>query len=283
MRRSIKALIACVSASSIGLGVAAIATSSGVSSLAAQHSVRPAGLHFKSGTAPDLAAPRPTGATPAAANTVDYSFNWSGYADTSTTNHYFTTVSSSWTVPTVTCTPEDRIVSLWVGLDGFSDSTVEQLGTTAQCFEDAPVYYSWYEMYPAGTIEVGSTVKPGDKITASVTRTGTSYVLKLTDPTTSGNNVSVTKTCALATCLDTSAEVIAERPAYSTGVVPLAQFSPTPFTASTVTGGGKTGAITAFTYSPIDMIDSTDTYLLNTTGALNPAGKGFTDSWVNSF
>ena len=76
-----------------------------------------------------------------------------------------------------------------------------------------------------GTIEVGTTLKPGDKISASVTRTGTSYALKLTDSTTSGNNISVTKTCALATCKDTSAEWISERPSFSIGIVPQAHYN----------------------------------------------------------
>ncbi len=82
----------------------------------------------------------------------------------SSTNGTFTKVSGAWTVPTVTCTNEDRITSDWVGLDGFSSSTVEQDGTVSQCFEGQAVYYTWYEMYPAGTIAVGTSVAAGDKI-----------------------------------------------------------------------------------------------------------------------
>ncbi len=85
----------------------------------------------------------------------------------------------------MTCSAEDQITSDWVGLDGFNSGTVEQLGTISWCFQGTPTYFTWYEMFPAGTIEVGTTLKPGDKIAASVTRTGTSYALKLTDSTTS--------------------------------------------------------------------------------------------------
>ena len=119
----------------------------------------------------------------------------------------------------MTCTAEDRITSDWVGLDGFSSSTVEQDGTVSQCFEDQAVYYTWYEMYPAGTIAVGTTVAPGDKISASVSRSGSAYTLALTDSTHSANSFSKHATCATTTCLDTSAEWIAERPAYSIGIV----------------------------------------------------------------
>jgi hypothetical protein len=238
-------------------------------------------MRFQTGTAPNLPAPpRPTALGAATSS----SYNWSGYAATSTTSQYFTKVVGAWTVPTLTCTPEDRIASLWVGLDGWSDGTVEQGGTSAQCFENKPVYYSWYEMYPAGTVEVGSSVHAGDKITASMTRTGTSYKMALVDTTTAGNNISVTKICALATCKDTSAEWIVERPAYSTGVVPFAQVSPITFGSSTATGGTITGgSISKFTHFQINMVDSTNTYDLDTTSALNVAGTGFGDSWLNSY
>src|SRR5580658_564795 len=35
------------------------------------------------------------------------SYNWSGYADTSTTANTFTKVSGAWTTPAVTCSAED--------------------------------------------------------------------------------------------------------------------------------------------------------------------------------
>ncbi len=125
----------------------------------------------------------------------------------------------------MTCTAEDRITSDWVGLDGFSSSTVEQDGTVSQCFEGRAVYYTWYEMYPAGTIAVGTTVAAGDKIKASVSRSGSAYTLALTDSTRGANSFTRHATCATTTCPDTSAEWIAERPAYSIGIAPEAQFA----------------------------------------------------------
>ena len=135
----------------------------------------------------------------------------------------------------MTCTAEDRITSDWVGLDGFSSSTVEQDGTVSQCFEGRAVYYSWYEMYPAGTIAVGTTVAAGDKIKASVSRSGSAYTLALTDSTRGANSFTKHATCATTTCPDTSAEWIAERPAYSIGIAPEAQFATVPFSAASET------------------------------------------------
>jgi hypothetical protein len=52
-----------------------------------------------------------------------------------------------------------------------------------------PVYATWWEMFPRNSVQVvGMTVKPGDKISASVVRTGTHYALAVTDATTAGNS-----------------------------------------------------------------------------------------------
>jgi Peptidase A4 family len=213
------------------------------------------------------------------------SFNWSGYADTSSTAQFFSSVSGSWTVPAVTCSSEDRLLSTWVGLDGFGTGTVEQDGTTEQCFEHVALYYTWYEMYPAGSVTVATGVQAGDAISASVVRSGTGYTLKVTDSTTSGNNVNQTATCALTTCLDESAEWIAERPSYSTGITPLTQFK-TPYsaTASAVTGGGTSGnPHTIGSEQEISMIDSTQSYFLATPTSLTNSNTAFTVHWHNSF
>jgi hypothetical protein len=215
------------------------------------------------------------------------SFNWSGYADGSlkgkTKAGTFTKVSGSWTVPAVTCTPEDRITSNWVGLDGLSDSTVEQDGTVSWCFENHAVYFSWYEMFPKSTVEVGKTVKAGDKISASVSRKGSAYTLKLTDSTHSANSFTKTASCKTSTCLDESAEWIVERPAFATGIVPLAQFTTTGFTAGSETANGKVGTIGSFSaVAELDMIDSTGSYQLATVSGLT-GGKSFTDTWHNSY
>jgi Peptidase A4 family len=212
------------------------------------------------------------------------SFNWSGYADTATAAQTFTKVSGAWTTPSVTCSAEDQITSDWVGLDGFNSGTVEQLGTISWCFQSKPVYFTWYEMFPKGTVEVGRALKPGDKIAASVTRTGTSYALKLTDSTTAGNNISVTKTCALATCKDTSAEWVSERPSFgNTGIVPQAHYNAFKITSGAQTSGGKAGTIGSGPgVNSITMIDVTGTYNLNTVTALTGANS-FSTSWKNSY
>ena len=226
----------------------------------------------------------PSTSARAANSSATSSYNWAGYADVSSTHGAFTKVSGAWTVPSVTCTNEDRITSDWVGLDGFSSSTVEQDGTVSQCFENRAVYYTWYEMYPAGTIAVGTSVAPGDKISASVSRSGSAYTLAVTDSTHSANSFSKNATCATTTCLATSAEWIAERPAYSIGIVPEAQFSAVPFSAASETAAGRTSTISGYSGTNYDMttIDATDSYDIATVSGLT-GGNAFKASWKNSY
>jgi hypothetical protein len=201
----------------------------------AVHLIRPAGH----GTRPLVAHGGPANATT--------STNWSGYAAASGT---YTSVSASWTEPTGTCSGSAKYSSFWVGLDGYNSSTVEQTGSEVDCSGSTPEYYSWYEMYPAYPVNFSNTVRPGDHFTGSVTHTsGSSYTLKLSD-TTQGWSHTVTK--SLSGAANSSAEVIAEAPSSSSGVLPLAHFSPVTFTSAAVNGS----AIGNFSPTQITMVDS---------------------------
>jgi hypothetical protein len=194
------------------------------------------------------------------------SYNWSGYAVQSTKDQAFTSVKASWVQPKVTCTSEDRMAATWVGLDGANNGTVEQDGSTGWCFEGKAVYFTWYEMYPAGSIEVGKSLKPGDKITATVSRSGSKYTLTVKDATHTSASFTKKASCALGTCLDQSIEWIMERPAWSTtGIMPLAVYNG--WKATGVTGGQVKGVKT--TTEEITMIDSTATYALSVPSGLH--------------
>ena len=158
------------------------------------------------------------------------SSNWSGYA---VTGSRFTSVSSSWTEPTATCSAT-AYSSFWVGLDGDTSNTVEQTGTDADCSGKTPQYYAWYEMYPKYPVNFSNTVRPGDKMTASVTTNGSgSFTLKISDAT---QGWSRTVTARLKSAKLASAEVIAEAPSSSSGVLPLANFGTVSFTGASANG-----------------------------------------------
>ena len=203
------------------------------------------------------------------------SSNWSGYADTGSS---FSKVTASWTEPSATCSSRtESLAAFWVGIDGYSSSSVEQDGTLIECYRRVAYQYTWWEMYPTNAIQVvGSTLAAGDSITASVVRSGTSYTLAVTDSSHSANSFTTTQTCS--SCANTSAEWIAEAPSGSSGVYPLAQFSTWTDANSTVTQGTTAGVISYFTDDEIAMVDSGGAVKAQP-GALNSGGNGFAVTW----
>jgi hypothetical protein len=249
---------------------------------------RAAFLKYMSSHRPAL---RSTALAPLAASggaTLTGSYNWSGFADAEAASTRVSSVSSEWVIPYVQCPGgnyrySDVIIAQWIGIDGWSNGTVEQLGSATQCFEGVAYYYVWYEMFPNGTVEEGTVdcinnnvdcPRPGDHISASVTATSAgNYTLSLSDWTRPQESFSVTASCAPSTCVDSSAEWIMERPAYDLPfgfqIVPLGDFFQTGFFNGELTSGGKTTSIEGFqdgTVYDVLMVDDTDSYLLDCIG-----------------
>ncbi len=219
------------------------------------------------------------------------SYNWSGFADVEGGSNRISSVSAEWAIPESQCPGapyqyQDTLNTQWVGIDGFANATVEQLGSAVQCFEGVEYYYVWYEMFPAGTVVEGTEVcinynvdcpQPGDRIAASVTATpGGNYTLTLIDFSRPAESFTVTASCAPSTCADSSAEWIMERPEYGLpyGVqyTPLTNFSQAGFSNGTLTSGGKTTTIENFKDGPVYnlvMVDDTGSYWLDCVGQQN--------------
>jgi hypothetical protein len=206
------------------------------------------------------------------------STNWSGYADTGSG---FSKVSASWTEPTPSCAGElMSLAAFWVGIDGYSSDSVEQDGTLIECFLGGTYEYTWWEIYPENDVQVvGETLAAGDKITATVTRSGTRYTLSVKDSTHTADSFSTTQTYSGAA--DSSAEWIAEAPSSSTGVYPLAKFSTWTDASSTVAGDSKSGVISTFHHDEITMATSSGATEAQPS-ALNSAGNRFTVTWKSA-
>ncbi len=170
-----------------------------------------------------------TPAYPAAAT----SHNWAGYAASGTPGT-FTSVSSSWTQPAVTCTALQTFSSFWVGLDGDGTQTVEQTGTEADCNNGKASYQGWFEMFPSAPVFYNNPVAAGDAMSASVVANGGgAFTLTLSDQT-QGWTQTTDQTSAAAQL--GSAEIIAEAPSDATNVLPLSSFGTVNFTATLVDG-----------------------------------------------
>jgi hypothetical protein len=241
------------------------------------------------------------------------SANWGGYADT---NDTFSSVASSWVEPTVDCSNSGGSLGLgglglnsggvsglgglfgslfggpsaasafWVGLDGYSSTSVEQIGADSDCDSGTPTYYAWYEMYPnpSETLPSQYPVSPGDHITALVSSNpaGTSFTMELKDAT-AGWTFSTTQTGS--GFARSSAEVIAEAPSQCTllfcSEVPLADFGQIGYTGSElINTAGKQGSLSSFTANEITMASNGTT--LATPSSLSADGSSFGVTWNNS-
>ena len=164
------------------------------------------------------------------------SSNWAGYAATGAAGR-FTSVSASWTQPTASCAGGSQYAAFWVGLDGYTSKTVEQIGTEADCTGPTPQYYAWYEVYPGAGVNFANPVSPGDKFTGTVTAQGNDKFRLVLEDITQGWTQTISATQAGADL--SSAEAIAEAPSNTSGgssVLPLTDFGSVDFTGVTVNG-----------------------------------------------
>jgi hypothetical protein len=202
------------------------------------------------------------------------STNWSGYAATTGT---YTSVSASWTQPKGTCTSGDQYAAFWVGLDGYSSSSVEQTGSEVDCVGRTAEYYAWYEMYPGPSENYSNTVRSGDHFNASVTYQGSNRFSLFIADTTQG--WSHTTTASLSGAARSSAEVIVEAPCCTAGggILPLTNFGTISLTSSLANGSalGSAGGVTGIT-----MIDNSGRDK-DTISSLS-GGENFSATWVRS-
>jgi peptidase A4-like protein len=230
------------------------------------------------GTAVHVTTTRTSGSTPLSKTGgiahEESSTNWSGYAADSGT---YSSVSAEWVQPTGHCSGENGdYSSFWVGLDGYSSSTVEQTGTDTDCINGSPQYYGWYETYPNPSYSFGSTVSPGDTMKATVTyESGSSFLYTLQD-VTKGWTANTTQSESGAA--RSSAEVIVEAPCCtnSGGILPLADFGTVNFSNSLVNGS----AIGNTNPAEIIMIDNSGRDK-DTISSLS-GGENWSATWVRA-
>ena len=187
------------------------------------------------------------------------SSNWSGYA---VTGSGFSDAKGSWHVPEVNCnaTP-NTYAAFWVGIDGFSDGTVEQTGTDSDCSGSSPVYFAWYEFFPAGPVMVPNfPVEAGDVIGAEVKYLGGgTFQIRIHNHRT---NQLYVKNQSVSSAERTSAEWIAEAPCAKVvngscvEVLPLADFDVANYGLDYTSDPGTNTAIDSTTSGPISAFGS---------------------------
>ena len=212
--------------------------------------------------------------------------NWSGYAVISSPGSV-SDVVGSWKVTAIAgnCT-SDGYSAFWVGIDGVSSSTIEQIGSESDCQNGATTYYTWYEFYPRHSRDLFE-VNPGDFMSAEVKYLGrSSFFASITD-TTTGQSFNVT---ARVNAQRSSAEWVTEAPArmgsgrrVRTTILPLANFGTVPWEDCYATLNGTTGSAGSFgsLAQPITMVGPDSQITEAQPSTLSQDGASFTVQWTS--
>jgi len=224
--------------------------------------------------------------TPVQAGTALHSPNWSGYVAVACSTCKLRYVAATWIQPAVNCADSPSIAQAvsWVGLDGWTSGSVEQVGVIGSCTNGTPNYLAYYQMYPAQPAILYSVpVDPGDLISASVYYNAATGLWQLTvDDQTAGASATTDQACpAGIVCADVDAEVIAEAPNAGANL-PLADFGTETYSSIGITSrNGTRGGMESnrlWTVRPINLIGATGTVLASP-GPVRAAGTAFTDIW----
>jgi hypothetical protein len=222
-------------------------------------------------------------------NTVTSS-NWSGYAVQDAGQ--FTDVTGTWVEPAATCKSFffSQYAAFWAGIDGYASNSVEQLGTEANCRgRNRPSYYAWYELFPATSIPLSTSlypVQPGDTMTAEVSVSGSTFTLTLK----SSEGWTFTTTQTGSGLAQSSAELIAEAPQlcgiFFCHQAQLSNFGTVNFTgAQAAVNGGSDQPFSSFTTDsgPHEIIAELSNGTVEAQPSpLSTAGTAFSITWEHA-
>ena len=225
---------------------------------------------------------------PATIYEVTYGRKWAGYVDVASDGHKFSSISGSWTVPTVTCGAATSWETTWVGIDGQTNATVEQAGTSDVCQDGVPYYSAFYELWGYASEKNGGLsvslptssdpVAPGDSVSAEVSFANGHWVF-MVDDATAGWHSSTPVAQPIPTPAQSSAEWIVEAPQLCENLCTtavLAHTTPVTFARARATQSKVTGTIS--TWPTLAFAIQSDVKPLDQVGALSPGGTSFTVS-----
>jgi hypothetical protein len=119
--------------------------------------------------------------------------NWAGYVVernfSMPQNGSVSDIKATWTVPSThdTYGQPNAFSSVWIGIDGFSSVSIEQIGTDSDFLSGSPEYSAWYELFPEDPVYLDMEISPGDIISAEIKYLGNDrFMMSITDVTTGG-------------------------------------------------------------------------------------------------
>lgn len=152
--------------------------------------------------------------------------NWSGYA---ITGGSYAQVAATWTVPTPDASASPAYSAIWIGIDGFQNNSLIQIGTEQDVTTRGTQYYAWWEVLPSAEARAGSlAIHGGDRMAAAIARgTDGSWTLSMRNLST-GQAFATTQSYGGPLG---SAEWIVEAPNVGNQPTALAHYGAAPFTS----------------------------------------------------
>jgi hypothetical protein len=215
-----------------------------------------------------------------------FSNNWSGFvagADLSGSsgNGSVTYAAGEWVVPVLKPTPNNTFCSVWVGIDGWNNGTVEQIGTSHNWINGTQQNFAWFEMFPQGSNEItGFPVVNGDVISARVAYEGNNTFKLVIINHTQGVSTVIPNSFTMAPGVDrSSAEWVVESPS-SGGILPLSDYQKVTFNYAQAIINGVHGLINdgSWMNDEITMVDSNGN-VQSQPGGLLKGGSCFQVAW----
>jgi Peptidase A4 family len=212
------------------------------------------------------------------------STDWGGFVVGSDVNNPVSAVSGvngSWVVPTVNALAGDGFSAVWVGVGGFFDDSLIQIGTEQDVVGGVAVYSAWYELLPSTAVTVGSiSVSAGDSLFASVTLADASSKTWLISIVDVSSGQSFSKSLVYDSGM-LSGEWVVERPTVGNRIGGLADFGAVTFTGCSATLSGTSGAISKFDHADVTMVNRQNVELV-TVSSLSSDGTSFTANYQTS-
>ncbi|MFI5226483.1 MAG: G1 family glutamic endopeptidase, partial [Candidatus Limnocylindrales bacterium] len=218
---------------------------------------------------------------------TDQSTNWSGYAATPDTARV-TCIESSWTQPTVTCSKSGHsAISVWVGIGGFDQDALEQVGSEVDCDNGKASHFLWHESLPRERFEqrLDLLVRAGDHLRVRVRAiSSTRYELAIANVTRSTSFTVVDTNTRIKA---TSGEWILEAPTggcpSACKILPMPNFHKFTFKTTWVTVGGVRQPLdgTSFTHVRVRMVTKSGTIRSQVTSTAGD-GSSFVVTWRRS-
>ncbi len=166
------------------------------------------------------------------------SSSWSGYSQSGTG---ITSVSGTFTVPSLTGASPGQQVSAWVGIDGLSNGSLIQAGVLEMPgpVGGPPVSEAWWEILPDIETPIpGVSVQPGDQVTVHIWQiAAVLFRIELSDDS-NGQQFGIDEVYDGPL---QSADWIVEAPAVDGTTVPLAPYSPVAFSGATYSASSRSG------------------------------------------